>query len=201
MRLYYLRGFENLMLDIATHDERLDELIEIIIDYNARLVQKYLDLEPDFIYFGDDLGMQERLTIRPDDWRRYIKPGYARLFQMCREAGVHAYLHSDGYIVDIMPDLVEIGTSVVNPQDLCNGIDAIRERLKGRACIALDIDRQSIVPFGTPAQIDAHVEHCIAELGSPRGGLTLVAGLYPGVPPDNVEALLSAMSRHRKMYV
>jgi len=196
-RLYYLRGFNNLMMDIATRDPRLDQLIETIVQFNMELVKRQLQFGVDVMYFGDDLGMQDRLTISPSDWRRYIKPGYATLFAACREAGTHVYLHSDGYFLDIMPDLIEIGVTILNPQDLCNGLENIKRELKGKICIDLDIDRQKIVPWGTPAEIDAHIRKCVQTLSSPQGGLMLVCGIYPGTPLENIEAVLAAMSKYR----
>ena len=199
-RLYYLRGFENLMLDFASGDGRLGELIQIIVHYNLDLVRRWLAIGPDVIYFGDDLGMQDRLTVSPDMWRRHIKPAYARLFQECRQSGVHVYLHSDGYIADIFPDLIEIGVSIVNPQDLCNGLQRIRRELKGKVCIELDIDRQRIVPWGTPQEIECHIRRCVEMLGSPQGGLSLVCGIYPGTPLANIEAVARAMDRYRTVF-
>ena len=196
-RLCYLRGFEALMEDIARADPRLDVLCGMVLAFNEGLVRRYLDIGVDVMHFGDDLGMQDRLTISPAAWRRWVKPAYARLFGMCRRAGTHVYLHSDGYIVDIMPDLIECGVTILNPQDLCNGLDEIRRLLKGKVCIDLDIDRQKIVPRKTPAEIDAHVQRCVRTLASPRGGLMLTCGIYPGTPLENIDAVLGAMSKYR----
>jgi len=66
-------------------------------------------------------------------------------------------------------------------------------------CIDLDIDRQKIVPWGTPREIDAHVRRCVQMLASPRGGLMLICGIYPGTPLENIEAVLAAMSRYRTL--
>lgn len=199
-RLYYLRGFENLMADIAVGDPRLDTLCRTVSEFNEAAARFYLDVGVDVIHFGDDLGMQRRLTISPRAWRRYVKPAYARLFGMCRSAGAHVSLHSDGYIVDIMPDLIECGVTILNPQDLCNGIENIRRELKGKVCIDLDIDRQTVVPRGTPQEIDAHIRYCVQTLGSPQGGLMLTCGIYPGTPLKNIEAVLHAMSRYRRLF-
>ncbi len=199
-RLYYLRGFTNLMLDIGAQDPRLDDLCATVLDFNRGIVERYLDVGVDLMSFGDDLGMQERLTISPAAWRRYVKPAYAELFGMCRRAGTHVFLHSDGYLVDIMPDLIECGASILNPQDLCNGLEAIRRELKGKVCIDLDIDRQSIVPRGTPAQIEAHIRRCVETLGSPEGGLMLTCGLYEGTPLENIEAVFRGMDTCRHMW-
>ena len=199
-RLYYLRGFENLMEDFGREDERLGKLIDMIVEFNLELVRRFLDSGADVIYFGDDLGMQDRLTISPGMWRRYIEPAYAKIFSECRRAGVHVYLHSDGYIADILGDLIEAGVTIVNAQDLVNGLDAIRRELKGRVCIDLDIDRQKIVPWGTPEQIERHIHACVQTLGSKDGGLMLICGIYPGTPLANIEGLARAMKECRMMF-
>jgi uroporphyrinogen-III decarboxylase len=88
----------------------------------------------------------------------------------------------------------------LNLQDLVNGIDWMAEHLKGRVCIDLDIDRQRIVRFGTPAEVDAHIRQAVQKLGSPEGGLSLSHGMYPGVPPENAAALMDAMEKYCDYY-
>ena len=41
-------------------------------------------------------------------------------------------MHSDGDIIEIMPDLVEAGVNMINPQYRANGIDRLVETCKGR---------------------------------------------------------------------
>lgn len=85
-------------------------------------------------------------------------------------------------------------------QDLVNGIDWIAARFAGRVCVDLDIDRQRVTAQGTPAQIDALIREEVAKLGSRRGGLMMIYGLYPGVPLANVKALMDAMERYAGYY-
>lgn len=194
LRLTYLRGFENLMLDIAEERPELDELIAIVEGYWMAVVKRWVEAGVDTIGFGDDLGLQHALPIAPASWRRYIGPSYRRVFAYCREHGVHVSLHSDGYIVDIIPDLLATGVSVLNPQDLVNGLDNLERLARGRVFLNLDLDRQDITVFGTPAQVEAHVQQCITRLGSRQGGLSLIWGVYPGTPLANIEAAVRAMA-------
>ena len=100
----------------------------------------------------------------------------------------------------LVDDLVLSGVQVINVQDLVNGISWIRERLKGRVCIDLDVDRQQVTRFGSPDQIDDLIRREVAELGDKQGGLMLNCGLYPGVPLENMRALLDAMTRYATYY-
>jgi len=196
LRLTYLRGYENLMLDIAEERSELDELVGIVEGYWFEVIRRWVELGVDVIGFGDDLGLQNALPISPAAWRRYIKPSYQKIFSYCRSNGVHVSLHSDGYIVDIISDLIECGVSILNPQDLVNGIDNLAQLAKGKVFLHLDIDRQRINVFGKPMEIEAHVLNCIRTLGSPKGGLSLIWYVFPPTPLENIEAGARAMDKY-----
>jgi len=201
LRLTYLRGFENFMLDVAEGRPELDELIKAVENYWFEVVKRWVDAGVDVIGFGDDLGLQTALPMSPESWRRYIKPSYKRIFSYCRSNGVLVSLHTDGYIVDIIPDLIECGVTNLNPQDLVNGLDNICRLAKGKVFINLDIDRQNITVFGTPEQIDAHILKCIQTLGSPKGGLSMIWGVYPPTPIESIEAVAKAMDKYAEYWV
>ena len=60
---------------------------------------------------------------------------------------------------------------ILNLQDMVNGIGWIKENLKGKVCIDLDIDRQRITPYGTEKEVDQLILEEVRELGSAQGGL------------------------------
>ncbi len=132
-RLYFLRGFENLMMDFATDDPHLPALLEMLEHYVTLRTQKCLDMGVDAVYYHTDIGTQTALMISPAKFRQYLKPLFTRVFQMCRRAGVHVYLSSDGRLVDIVEDLVECGVTVHDPQFRANGLDGIKKGLQGTA--------------------------------------------------------------------
>ena len=196
LRLCDLRGYENLILDMAEKEPRLGRLLEMVEAFNLALVRNYVARGADWMGYPEDLGMQVGPMLSPAHFRRYIKPVYQRLIAPARAAGCIIHMHSDGDIRTLVEDLLEGGVEVLNLQDLVNGLDWIRQTLKGRVCIDLDLDRQSVTARGTPRQIDELVRREISELGSRAGGLMMVYGLYPGVPLENVRAVMDAMERY-----
>ena len=196
LRLQDIRGYENLLLDMVDGEPRLDRLIGMVEEFNHRYVLNWLDLDPDIMSYPEDLGMQVGPMISAELFRRHIEPVYRRLMKPARERGCIVHTHSDGDIRSLADDLIEGGVEVINLQDLVNGIDWIRDRFAGRTCIDLDIDRQLVTARGTPRQIDALIREEVAKLGSRRGGLMMVYGMYPGVPLANARALMDAMERY-----
>jgi len=194
-RLYFLRGFENLMIDIATDEPRLSRLIEMLEDYEMRLVTKWLEIGVDVIAFHTDIGTQNALMISPEKFRKYIKPMFKRIFTTCREAGTPVSLSSDGRLLEIVDDLVECGVSVHDPQLRANTLDGIRHAYKGKMCIKLDLDRQ-MFPFCRPEDIRNQVEQAVETLNAPEGGLMMMGAVFgDDVPLANIEALCEAFEQ------
>jgi len=200
MRLYYLRGFENLMLDFATEETRSHDLLDMLVDHNRKIVDQWLSMDVDVVTFGDDLGTQHASVISPRMFHKWITPAYKTLMKPCREAGCHVYLHSDGYIVDLIEEFIECGVTIINPQDLCNGIENLAREVKGRICIRLDIDQQHTIPYGTRREIWELVEGAVRKLGSPKGGLGMSGEIYPPTLPENVDALCEALEAFRNYW-
>jgi hypothetical protein len=192
-RLYFLRGFENLMLDFATEPPELSQLIGILEDYELKLVQKWLELGVDAISFHTDFATQQGLMISPAKFRKYLKPLFTHLFQPCRQAGVHVYLSSDGRVLDVVDDMVEAGVSVHDPQLRANTIAGIAKAYQGKLCASVDLDEQGF-PFLTPGEIRDEIHEVVDTLAMPEGGLMLVANVYdPATPLRNIAALAEAM--------
>jgi uroporphyrinogen decarboxylase len=202
LRLTDLRGFEEAMIDFAEEPPELQQLIDIVLQYNLRQAALRMEALPgpgQILYFGDDLGMQTSLPMHPKKWRKYLKPCYQQVYQPFVEAGHYVYMHTDGHILEIIPDLIEVGVKVINPQFRANGLEGLARVCKGKVCVDLDLDRQ-LFPFATPQEIDTHIREAVETLGSREGGLWLRAELNYEVPLENIEAVLTALEKYRTYY-
>lgn len=200
LQLVDIRGYENLLFDMFDGNRNLVKLIEMVEQFNSRIIQHYLDIGVDMMTYAEDLGAQHGPMISPEMFYQYIKPSYERLMQPAVEAGCIIHMHSDGHIHSLIDGLIDSRVAVINLQDLVNGIDWIAQTLKGKVCIDLDIDRQEITPKGTPEEVDALILQEVQKLGSKKGGLMMIYGLYPGVPLKNVKALMDAMEKYAYYY-
>ena len=176
-RLYFLRGFENLMIDFALEPPELDRLIGMLEEYELVLVEKWLSLGVDQVTFHTDFGTQVGLMISPKSFRKHIKPMFTRLFQTCRKAGAHVLLSSDGRLLEVVDDLIECGVSVHDPQLRANTLEGIVRAYKGKLFAMVDLDRQGF-PFMTPQEIRQQVNQVVDAMALPEGGLGLIAAVY-----------------------
>jgi hypothetical protein len=193
-RLHFLRGYENFLVDLITEPPQLPRLLEMVLEHNLQLVHKWLSIGVDVLSFGDDLGNQDRAMMRPEVFRKWLKPLYAAMWLPARQAGTHVYFHCDGHITELIPDLIDAGVTILNPQDVVNGLETLRRLCQGKICLNLDIDRQGLLPYGTPEEVRAHIRRCIDVLHVPgAGGLMLQCEIGPDVPLANLEAVCTAL--------
>ena len=198
LRLTDLRGFEEAMFDFAEECEELQILIGKVVEHTLIQVDIALAKTGRIMYFGDDLGMQDHLAVGPEKWRKYLKPAFAKIYAPVHAAGKLIYMHTDGMIHEIIPDLFDCGVNMVNPQIRANGLDNLVRVCKGRYPLMLDLDRQ-LFPFATPDQCRAHVRECVEALSLPTGGLGLNIEIGPDVPPENIRAILQTAEEYRKI--
>jgi len=197
LRLMDLRGFEETMIDFVEEPPELQMLIDKVLNYNLGQTKLLLENNKDkMVFFGDDLGMQKGLAIGPEKWRKYLKPCFAAIYKLCKDDGRVIYMHTDGDIQEIMPDLQECGVDMINPQIRANGLDNLERICKGKIPINLDLDRQ-LFPFCTPSEMREHLEECVKRLYLPQGGLGLNIEIGPDVPLENIDAICEAASEIR----
>jgi hypothetical protein len=191
--MQYLRGVENLMLDIAEDREEVYVLADRLVDeYLLPTVELAIESGADLCGFGDDWGTQQALLISPAAWRRIFKPRYRKLFALAHQGGALTWLHSDGMTLEIIDDLIEIGLDAMNPQINTMDWPTLRRLTRGRLCLVPDFDRQGIFPFGTASEVVDHARAIRDTFGSPDGGLVFFAPIEAGLPLANIEAALAA---------
>ncbi|MFH1476234.1 MAG: uroporphyrinogen decarboxylase family protein [Verrucomicrobiota bacterium] len=201
LKLTDIRGYQNAVFDMVDGEPRLFRLLEMLEHFNAGLVHNYIKFgRVEWLGFAEDLGMQQGPMLSLEHFRTYIKPSYQRLMRTARDADCIVHVHSDGDLRALMDDLLDCPVDVINLQDLVNGVDWIAEHLAGKICIDLDIDRQHVTVRGTPTEIDALIRREVETIGSKQGGLMMLYGLYPGVPLQNVRAIMDAMEKYSTYY-
>ncbi len=191
-RMQWLRGAENLLMDIAEQSPGLFALRDRVHEYNMAVLRPWLSTDVDGISFSDDWGSQRALLIRPELWRRIFKPLYRDYVGAIRAAGKFAFMHSDGHIFAIYEDLIEIGVSAINSQLFCMDIEEIGRGFKGRITFWGEICRQHVLPFATPEEVRLAVGRVAGALYDGQGGVIGQCEFGAAARPENVRAVFEA---------
>ena len=188
-------------MDIAAEPERVVPLMDKLVDYAIGTVEAFARYEPDGFRFVDDWGTQSQLMIRPELWRELFKPRYREVIEAIHGLGAKVYWHSDGYTMDVIPDLIELGVDLLHVQAPLMDYSRLAELTRGRVCLLAEPDRQWLLPRGTEEQVEEGVRKIVETFASPEGGLIAHGSIEPDVPLANVEAMYRAFERYgREVY-
>jgi uroporphyrinogen decarboxylase len=177
-----LRGYEQLLMDMAINPEMANRVLDIPYYYHKTVTQRLVKMGVDMIWLGDDVGGQSSMLMSPRMWRQYFKPRMADLIASLRAINPHIKIayHTDGVVYPIIPDLIEIGLDVLNPiQPMA--MDPVRLKAEYGQVLSFwgSLDIQQTLPFGTSEQVKDEVLSRLKTIG--KGG-----GLLIG-PTHNVQ--------------
>jgi uroporphyrinogen decarboxylase len=187
----FLRGPETLYLDLAERPAGLDRLLSKVHAFYCEEMELWAATGVDALVIADDWGGQNALLVAPSLWRELFKPLYRDYVEIAHRRGKAAFMHSDGHIEAILPDLVEIGLDALNAQLFTMDIEGIGERFAGRLTFWGEVDRQHLLPYGTPDDVRAAVRRVRAALWR-QGGVIAQCEFGIGARPENVAAVFEA---------
>lgn len=194
-RVCSLAGMETVLTWMVAEPSLFEAAVEAVFERTYDLCQRYVNLCGDhlhILFLGDDFASQCGLLFSPDLWRRYLRPRYAKLFEIGKTAGKFVWFHSCGNITEVLPDLIDIGMDVWETVQL-HTLPFSPEVLKreyGRHITFFGAVNTQNLPFSTPAEVSKEVRRCIDALAIGGG---YICGpdhvLKADVPPANAIAL------------
>jgi len=198
-RAWSLRGIEGFLLDMVDHPAFANELLDGICEFNLQLIEQACQFPIDCVRFGDDWGAQRGLIMGPQLWRSFIKPRFARMVQRAASFGKATFLHSDGDVREIIPDLIEIGLSILNPvQPDVMDIYEVEGEYGEDIAFHGGVSVQHLLPDSTPDELRHEVRRLIREVGA--GGGFIIApthSLGDDIPLENLLVLLEEFTRQQ----
>jgi uroporphyrinogen decarboxylase len=192
-----LRGYEQLMMDLAMQPDKANRILDIPYSYHKVVTQRLVSMGVDMIWLGDDIGGQNGMLMSPRMWRQYFKPRMADLIASLRAINPHIKIayHTDGVVYPIIPDLIEIGLDILNPiQPMAMNPVRLKNEFGRDLCFWGSLDIQQTLPFGTPEQVKEEVLTRLQTIGK-DGGLLIgpTHNLQLDTPLENFWAMVETI--------
>ena len=191
---WQIRGYEQFLMDIIVQPEWCEFILDKIKERNLITSQAAARAGVDIIITGDDVANQNTLMFGIERWRSFMKVRWAEVYSAVRKIkpDIQIWYHSDGNIEEIIPDLIEIGVTILNPvQPECLDPLIVKRKYGDKLVIDGTIGTQTTMPFGSPDDVRNVVRERVQSLGS-DGALILSPThiLQPEVPLENIRAFV-----------
>jgi uroporphyrinogen decarboxylase len=192
----FLRGLDTLLMDVALDNEVGIYVIDKFTDFYINYFDKMISASKgriDILRIADDLGMQDRLLISPDIFRRVFAPRIKRIVDMAHSHDVKVMFHSCGAIYPLIESIIETGVDILDPiQVTASGMDVkeIKSNFGDRICFHGSVDTQYLLPQALSQDVAQTVRDMFAILGN-GGGFILSPShiLQTDVQLENIVAL------------
>ena len=192
-RATFMRGMENILLDLAINQKFVETLLHNITDYILETMKILFDsYKFDGIAVSDDYGAQNSMLMSPSDWKKLIKPHLTEIYKFAKDNGRTVLHHSDGHIYPIIGDMIDIGCDILHPvqPESMNVFDVKRE-FGRHLTLWGGMRTQDLLAKGTPDEIMDEVKKLKQELG--RGGGYIISNgitIQSDVPLENMIAMI-----------
>jgi uroporphyrinogen-III decarboxylase len=202
-RLTRLRGFAATMEDLYLEPERVNRLLDMIVDFKVRqcgeLRRRFGDAV-DGLFVADDWGTQDGTFIGRKTFDEFFAPRYQTIFGAIHDAGWHVILHSCGRINEFVPRLIELGADVLNMQQTRSyGPVEFGRQFRGQVCFAATVDVQTTMPRGVEEEVREEARLLVENWSTPEGGMIAFDyGDWPaiGVAPETPPIMFDEFAKH-----
>lgn len=200
-RCWCLRGYENVLMDFYYREKEINYIMDGITEFNVEISKKIANLEiVDGLYTGDDFGTQRAMIISPEMWRKFFKKRYKKIWEVYKDKSLPIFHHSCGNLLEIIPDLIEIGLDVLSPiQPEAMNPEILSKKFGKELSFLGGISTQNTLPFGTPQEVRSEVIDRIRVLGKNDGYIISPSHeVTSDCKDENFNMLISTLDKYRR---
>ncbi|MFA5043050.1 MAG: uroporphyrinogen decarboxylase family protein [Kiritimatiellia bacterium] len=159
-------GIEFFSYICADEPGLVSEYLELSTAREVAIVHAIADskISPWALTYGD-IAMKNTLLHSPEWLRREFFPRLKRINDAYHEHGIVCLFHSDGYLMEIMPDLIAAGIDGINPLETVAGMDVgeVHRLYGGKIFLTGGIDMSQLLSHGSPEQVRAVCRKAVAD--------------------------------------
>ena len=165
----------------------VEEVLDRYFEWSLVVAERVCAMGFDVYVSTDDMAFGSGPFFSPEVFRDLVLPRYRRLAEIVDLPWI---MHSDGNMLPLLDDLVELGIAGLHPNEKgAMDIRATKAAYGDRLCLLGNVDL-NILGMGTTSDVEAEVRGLIRDVG-PGGGYIVSSGnsLAGYLKPDNVMAL------------
>lgn len=187
--LFVALGLENLTYAMYDEPELLMQIIEAADDFWTRLGLRLIEAGCTALYVANDMGMNGRTLISPDQLREFFFPSLRKQIAAWKAAGGKVLFHSCGNVDAILEELADMGIDALNNIQVHSGMNlaSVKQRIGDRVAIVGNVDATGIMCDPDQAAIAEAIRQVVETAGG-DGGLIIATdhSFHKGIPQENV---------------
>lgn len=186
----YLRGADNLLMDMMLNPDLAKKMISKTSRFSADIQRKCIEAGATVMWMSDPTASEDMIS--PDYFREFDAGPIRDVVKRVKTEGkIPIFLHMCGQTLHTMEQLPDIGIQCFSC-DSAVDLSAAKSAVGGRMALMGNISPTQTLYEGTPEQVTEEAYRCIDEAGY-NGGFILSSGCE--VPGRTADANVAAMGK------
>ena len=121
----YVVGMERFLIYMIEEPELCKDMLDYSLDVNLKLLDMAWEAGYtfDMLNIRDDMGYKHRPFFSLAMYAEIIRPSHQKAVNWAHDRGIKTRLHSCGYIMPLLPDIVNVGFDALHPMEVKAGMD------------------------------------------------------------------------------
>jgi len=173
---WMLMGFNNFAIKLIMDEQLIADIFRKVAEIQFQALEKIFEMPyVGAVWVVDDLAFGTGPMISPQAFRDHVFPWYREMARRCHKNDLLFFMHSDGNLMPLMEDLIDLGVDVLQPIDpTCLDIIKVKEIYGDRLCLVGNVPNE-LLRSGTPNEVESLVKRLIKRCG-PGGGYCVGSG-------------------------
>jgi uroporphyrinogen decarboxylase len=173
---WMLMGFNHFAVSLKLEEDLVADLFRKVAEIQFKGLEEIFTMpHVGAVWVVDDLAFGSGPMISPQAYRDHVFPWYREMASRCHKNGLLFFMHTDGNVMPLMEDFIDLGLDVLQPIDpSCMDIFEVKRMYGDRLTLVGNVPNE-MLRSGTPREVELYVKELIAGAG-PGGGYCIGAG-------------------------
>ena len=173
---WMLMGFNNFAMSLILDEHLVADIFRKVAEIQFQALDTIFRMpHVGAVWVVDDIAGGTGPIISPLALRENVFPWYREMALRCHENDMLFFMHSDGDLMMVMEDLIDLGIDVLHPVDpSCMDIAKVKEMYGDCISIVGNVSNE-LLRIGTTAEVEKRVKELIQKL-APGGGYCVGSG-------------------------
>ena len=173
---WMLMGFTDFCIALIDDEKLVADIFEKVAQIQFAALDEIFKMpHVGGVFIVDDLAFGTGPMIAPAAFRDHVFPWYREIARRCHDNGLLYLQHTDGNILPLMEDLIDIGLDALHPIDpTCLDIVQMKKEYGERICLLGNVSNE-MLSTGSVDEVRSEVKRLIEKV-APGGGYALGSG-------------------------
>lgn len=173
---WMLMGFNHFGMSLIMEEQLVADVFRKVAEIQFKGLEQIFGMpHVGGVWVVDDLAFGTGPMISPQAYRDHVFPWYREMASLCHKNGLVFFMHTDGNVMPLMEDFIDLGLDVLQPIDpSCMDIFKVKEMYGDRITLVGNVSNE-MLRTGTPSEIERYVDELITRV-APGGGYCVGSG-------------------------